>query len=918
MVDMRLFQTRYLFPMLAVSLQAQTVGGIRIELVDAAGKPWAGQEIPLESLDRGERWLLRTDAKGIVVVQGLLPGHYRVRGRDVTVRPDELARLRLVGTGAAEVLVEGTLLQGETSAVGLQTRLDAAALERLPTAHRFVEQSALAPGVTPSGKPEPVVLGSMLDANAFVVDGMSTNLGSSGRFGMNLSNEVLESINLTTGGHKAEVGFAPGGVFNMVTKSGTNTLQGSLFGSRIDRDWNAKPSKGKVNLPDERATDAAEWGFSLGGPVVKDRLFFFLAFNRQLPTLDFEHVAPIGAPPHRRSQDEDRSYRFAKLTWLTGERHRLEFTYVGDPVRQHHFDLAGDATVKDEQLPDRTRGGDSFMLHHTAILSSNLTWTNVLGLHRTAFRWSPSTPEAGPFRAQLDAPGSESFGRYGEDQLQRLRNLTFKSEASLAWAEHTLKGGLQVFDHAFEQTYKRPSGGERYLDRAAGGSGPNAGTLAAIRSGLLALHGTDFGYAAGDSLVTASPVSGQLKGGRASFLYQRTLSDLNDYGNPLRQRLTGLFAQDDWRLGAAWTLHLGLRWDRARVKGEDGHTLYAESLLSPRLGLSWDPTEQGKSRIFAYAGRIFSPPTPGALRPAGATTDGPSVFQQVWVPSAGGWRTYVPPGVVALAPGLRSPYTDLSQLGVERELRLGPLGEWVLEAVATRKETADLVDTYDPAWGYLRPDELGLPAFTANVRVIGNLPGLRRTYQGLDLVAHRSFGARGRFQASYTYGDLQGNSEVGSVAATSPTNTGFARIPSLARDYRQDSHDGPLNEDVRHAFKSFGMVRLPRGLEVTFVASVRSGHHYARVQRVSGNDVLVSGATRGEATLPWTRSLDMGVAWNGMLGPASLRVCLEAFNLANAQAGVALNNRIDSGNSVPTFTNYQQPRVLQLGFRAAF
>ena len=70
--------------------------------------------------------------------------------------------------------------------------------------------------------------------------------------------------------------------------------------------------------------------------------------------------------------------------------------------------------------------------------------------------------------------------------------------------------------------------------------------------------------------------------------------------------------------------------------------------------------------------------------------------------------------------------------------------------------------------------------------------------------------------------------------------------------------------------------------------------------------------------LPWARSLDLGVAWNCKAGPVALRVGLEAFNSTNAQAGVAVNNRLDGSNPAPKFTNYQQPRVLQLGFRAAF
>jgi len=904
---------------------AQTSGGLRLEVRDAKGQPAAGVDLVLESLQRGEQRHLRTDARGQAAVSGLLPGRYRVREHELQIRPDEVAFLRFqLRLAEAVVAVEGTMLQGETSSVSVQTRLDAEILAALPSSpHRYTEQSAVAPGVTPSGKPEPVVLGSMLDANAFVVDGMPTNLGSSGRFGMNLSSEILESLTLTTGGHKAEVGFAPGGVFNMVTKSGTNEFRGSVFTSAIRRGLNGRPGAGKVNQPDERPTNANEFGFTLGGPLVKDRLFFFAGFNRQLLSLDFENVKPIGDVPHRRSQNERRSYRFAKLTWLLNADHRVEFSYFGDPVQQHNFDLAGDPSVKDFQLPDRTRGGDSFLIHHIGVLAPSLTLTSTFGVHRTDFRWTPATPEAGPSRAQLDAPGGETFGRYNEEQLQKLKNSTLRSELAWFGGGHAVKAGFQGLWSEFNLAYKRPSGGERYTDRAAGGAGPSGGTVAAIRTGLQTFNGSDYGYAAGDSLLTASPVSGQLQGGRASYLYLRALSDLNAYGNPLKQRIAGLFAQDDWAASAAWTFHLGLRADRVAADGEDGRQLYSETLVSPRLGFSFDPTEKGRARIFVYAGRIYSPPTPGALRPAGATTDGPSTVQQAWIPALSAWKTYAQAGVAAPAtlavqPGLKAPATELIQLGAERMQGLGVLGPWVLEAVLTQKKSRNLIDTYDPAWGYLQPSDLGLAAFTANVRVIGNLPGLVRTYRGADLVAHRAWEDGSRVQVSYTNGRLTGNSEVGSVASSSPTSTGFARIPSLFRDYRGAGQDGALNEDVRHAFKAFGLKKLPRGFEISGIGMVRSGLHYSVLQRVSGNDVLAPGATRGGETLPWSRSLDVTLAWTRRIRGADLRAALDIFNLTNEQPGVTVNNRLDASHPAPSITNYQQPRVFQASLRLSF
>ncbi len=906
--------------LVGATLSAQTTGSLRVVARDANGKPAVGSRLSLKSLDRGDTRVLVTDAEGVAGTSGLIPGRYRLDGKELLLRPDErvFVTVRIVDAQAS-VEVEASPLLAETSSVGVQTRFTQGELQSLPFApHRFVEHSYLAPGITPSGKPEPVVYGSMLDANAFLVDGMSTNLSSTGRFGMNMSTEILESQVITTGGHKAEVGFAAGAVFNLVTRSGGNDFHGALFASRINRGNNARPEAGKTNSPAERPTDASEFGFSFSGPLIKDKLFFFGAFNRQLLAQDFENVQPIGTSPHRRTQSEDRSYRFLKLSWVINENHRMDLSWFGDPVTQFNFDMAGDSSVKDFQQANRTRGGNSFLVKHVGLLGGNLAWENTIGLHQTAFQWSPATLEAGPFRGQLDAAGGESFGRSPEDRLERVKNLTVKSEFTWYFGEHVVKGGLQALNSEFTRVFLRPSGGLSYLDRAAGGAGPSTGDIAAIRSGLISNSGTDFGYANADSLVTPSPVSGQLAGGVASYLYRRTLSDLNEYGNPLKSKTVGLYAQDDYHLDASWTFNLGLRVDKASADGEDGRELYSQTLLSPRLGLSWNPDGRGHTRVFVYFGRIFSPPSPGALRPAGATTDGPSTTQQVWVPSQAAWKIYASAGVVvpktlAVQPGLKAPSTDLIQVGAQRVQNLGAfMGDWTLDVLYTRKSMKDLVDTYNPSWSYLAASELGLSAFTPGVRVIGNLPGLKRDYNGVDLVAEHAFAGGHWMRFSYTNARLNGNSEVGNVASSSPSNTGFAQIPGLAEDYRQGKYEGPLNEDVRHNFKAYGLAKLPLNLELSGAFNIRSGLHYANLAKVSGNTVLAPGETRGNRELPWARSFDITFAWHKKIHGVDLRLGLDVLNLTNAQPLSATNNLAQKPG------NYQQGRVVQFSARAAF
>ncbi|MBI4914079.1 MAG: TonB-dependent receptor [Acidobacteria bacterium] len=898
----------------------QSTASLRIRALDAQGRPRAGVQVELESQDRGERRVLRTGGDGVAAAAGLLPGAWKVQGQWVQLRADERAEVVLRGEAlGATVAVEASPLRTESSSVAVQTTLSARDFERLPFGpHRYLEQSYLAPGVTPSGKPEPVVLGSMLDANSYLVDGMPTNLGSTGRFGMNLSTEILESQTLTTGGHKAEIAFTPGGAFSLVTRSGGNEFHGALLASGIWRGFNARPDPGKVNYPEERATHAREWTLSLGGPILQDRLFFFGALSRQLTDQDIENIAPPGAPPHRRTLAEDRSYRFLKFTWLATPDHRVELSAFQDPVIQVHFDDPANASLKDEQLGNRNRGGTSWLFKHAGALSPTVFWENTLGLHGTEFRWYPGHPEAGPSRAQLDAPFKEGFGAYPEERLERIRNLSLRSEVTVFQGEHQVKAGFQGLRARFTTVYRRPSGGLAFTDRAAGGAGPAAGDLAAIRAGLAALNGSDFAYAAGDSLATPSPVNGLLVGGRGSYLFQRTLSSLEDYGSPLAQTLAGLYAQDDWKLSENWILNLGLRVDRARVDAEDGRSIYRQTLLSPRLGFSWDPGGKGRLRLFAYAGRIYSPPAPGALAAAGATTGGPALERQVWIPSLGAWRSYERTGTqgvrnVAIAADLRAARTDLLQAGMERLQALPGLGDWILEAVLTRKWTRDLVDTYNPAWGYL-PEFAAAANASAGKRFIGNLPGLERAFTGLDLSAQRRFEGGHRLQLSFSHGDLRGNSEVGNVAGASGKNTGFAAIPSLREDYRGARYGGPLNESVKHAWKAFGSAALPWGVELSGILVLRSGLRYSILTTVSGDNVLAPGTARGERELPRVATLDLSLGRVFLLGGLQVRGSLEALNALNAQPMIWVNNV----GPATTPGNHLQPRTLQMVARLSF
>ena len=147
--------------------------------------------------------------------------------------------------------------------------------------------------------------------------------------------DFIQEVQVKTGGYEAEFGQATGGVINVVTKSGSNDFKGTAFGytrpqSLECRYDTVQSVEGTVNSVASRLSDV---GATVGGPVLRDRLFFFGAVDPQWQTNTF--VAPEGFPL-RALGDVDRDRRItnyaAKVTWQLARAHRIDASFFGDPA----------------------------------------------------------------------------------------------------------------------------------------------------------------------------------------------------------------------------------------------------------------------------------------------------------------------------------------------------------------------------------------------------------------------------------------------------------------------------------------------------------------------------------------------------------------------------------------------------------
>lgn len=279
--------------LLPASLRAQaTSGAVRGSVSDASGARVPGAAVTATDLATGREFSTRTDTDGGFVVPGLPPGPYRLRVQkagfktlsrtDLVIQLDEIVRLDLrleVGDLKETALITGTpaALQTQTfetgAVIGTRQILDLPLLGR-----DFLDLTLLVPGVTPGAGGNNAnysVNGQREFANSIVVNGIEVTGNRNNDTGVRPSVDAVEEFKMVTSGYAPEFGRSGGGVMAIETKSGSNEFHGDLFeflrtnATTARTFFAAEPSGLKEN----------DFGASLGGPIRKNRTFFFAAYE---------------------------------------------------------------------------------------------------------------------------------------------------------------------------------------------------------------------------------------------------------------------------------------------------------------------------------------------------------------------------------------------------------------------------------------------------------------------------------------------------------------------------------------------------------------------------------------------------------------------------------------------------------------
>jgi carboxypeptidase family protein/TonB-dependent receptor-like protein len=677
-----------MLPSSAAAQSQITTAAIEGVVADSSGAVLPGVTVELRNVDTNFTRTAVTDRDGRFVALQLPPGRYTVKftlpgfatlvQENVNISVGESARVSpaMKLSGVAETVTVTTQVSTvETSRTAAASTLNEKTIETTPILGRkFEDLLTLTPGVSvvqgPDGD-EITFSGQRGVFNNISLDGGDYNNGFFGeqmggqRAAIDITLEAVKEFQVVATGANAEYGRTAGGIVNVITKSGTNQLKGSLFHFQRLEGLSSNTSDGKPLRDFQRE----QFGGTVGGPLVKDRAFYFVALEGirekllrpnlseaigdpcpvSAPTIranealidanpDCQRVALLNFLNASRGQDEGQPVKhtvhndalLTKLDWNLSPANNLSVSYNFDYSKNLNqtFDVATYGTSA-----NGTEGPSKINILN-ANLFTTLTATRLNEFHLTFSRENrprSATPSAIPADTAMGFGPTFRFGNpffLGPNVDELVKRFQVKDNFSIIAGRHTIKTGgewlhtnnTQVFRGFFEGRYIFDSvtGFLRYTSPAApGGFGTNA---------IGCSNGQTTSYVTAPATCPAgtSPNAGPLL-----FYLQSSSPDgiaRDDAGaSAINNEELALFVQDRWQAGHGLTLDYGFRWDAQLLPSTvDPKTTVYAGLLSdprfpsdgtlpdqwkqfqPRAGFAWDVGEKGKTVVRGSAGVFYA------------------------------------------------------------------------------------------------------------------------------------------------------------------------------------------------------------------------------------------------------------------------------------------------------------------------
>ncbi len=912
-----------LFLVCTASAQRGTSGSIEGTITDVQGAAISGAKLSAVNSDTGLKLESVSDESGLFHFPVVPPGTYVVTAENagfsnyavrvsvaVGVTIDLPIQLK-VGTQATSVTVTSETPIVEVTRSSVQSSINELVVSDLPTLGRnFINFTLLTPGVTTDVRGGDISFaGQRGTLNSLIVDGSDNNntffgqtLGrtGSGRAPYQFSQDAVQEFQVNSNAYSAEYGNAGGAVINVVTKSGTNQFHGTGFEFFRDRGLNATDPIAKAQGKPKQPYHFNQFGGNIGGPVLKDRLFFFFDYDGQRNTTQnlILPVSGCAAPSTDANVTAACTYLLARsASWTSGFNQDV---YLGKADWHINSNELLTVRVNSQRFTGANleNSGSTNSLEHTGTatvtsdtISGQLTSTishRFVNEFRAAYvrdnepgQANSANPEASVFNGgQLQLTVGRNFF---SPRFTNIKRGQFADVLTWIKGRHTVKFGGDFLTDAIANFFP--------------GNFSGAYTFNSLRTFGCSLLGTPC-YGAGDQLVEAF--------GGTGTTGPTTHPDLSEYSG---------FIQDEWRITSSFTLNPGLRYDYESLA--QPHVLNPiaaqagiltnrinkdKNNFGPRLGFAWTPNSFHQRIVVRGGYGIYYGRTPSILVGTAHSNNGLQVVTLTYrstsipvtypntvcgapvanpscpPPAPGpGVPTPPPPTIFLFNPNYVEPYTQQASLGVEYQLAkdtaltVSYLGVRGVHLQRTRDvnlagevpATIGIAGT-STVLNYLQyPKPAGTPSAcppglfvvpsSNTCRPNGNFQRIEEvesnansTYNGLIIQLNKRFGHNYQILGSYTYGKVI--DDAPDATSVVPFSGGDdAKMVSDPGNVRADRAAGV--NDQRHRFVLSGVWNLNYaqgfsgpakqilgGWELSGILTAQSGQPYSAMVNTDLNN----------------------------------------------------------------------------------
>ena len=909
----------------ALLAQSQfTTGGIAGTVTDESGAVMPGVTVTLSGERVAGSQTFVTGPRGSYRFTGLPPGAY-----DLTYEMDGFATLSreqiTVSVGgtvdlnvtlqlsnvAETVTVTGEQPVVDTRSTRINTTYDREWVENAPI-RRFVFFDYLnsAPGISPSSfdSSNQNVLGSGGDENTYQLDGVDITASAFGNSWPWPDIDAIEEVEVLSLGAPAEYANAAGAVFNIVTRQGSNEFRGDVnMYIQTDGLTGRNTSEEEDDGLPYRRDEFTDFTGQLGGPIAKDKLWFFSGYQRQIDS-DSQPGADSDFPT-----SEEKDSFIGKLNYQINDANKISFMYHID-----YFDLPDTASANDAPSSVGTETGktQAVNLGYTNVLSQD----TLLEAHFSGF-WS-----------------DDHFGPIGEE-FPRIGPRFYNFDTGEVTGAPYIWYDADIFKTAINAKVTH------YAEDFLGGSHDFKFGVQWNRGGTT--DGT-YGY---NDLIYTYEYNGQ------SYAYGY---DYDYFAYSGVATNIGLWVDDSWTVNERLTVNLGLRYDHKRasvddlvVKDADGNAtgeefpgidnLFTWTPVSPRIGFNYQLTEDGGTIIKAHYGRYYraiitceyclSIGSSPRVYFAGDYDLETGTFFNTEVDA-------IIPGSRGIDPNYRNPYTDQFVIGFDRELG-NQLALQVNYAYKRGNDYAawrDIAGVYEPA---VYIDDQGADATGQPIPVlrlvsdradrsflIGNDDRLKTRIHALTVQVAKRMSDNWQLNSSFSY--LKTDGAVATEPGRSdnePTADGDTALHFSS--FGQNPNDfvnlgGRLPGERPWIFKTQVLYQFPHDFLVAVNYVGQSGKAWPREVRLD-SDITGIGSTinaelrDGSRLVDDWHLLDVRLQKLFQIGPrARVGAFFDFLNVLNSGANENVLSLLGTSDVFGVRSEFLPPRRVMIGARLTF